>query len=50
MPGVNLESVDALLKDKTRTPGTPPIPPEKNRLFQCVCQEQPKDTSRWTAG
>jgi hypothetical protein len=41
--------VESLLKDKTRKPGTPPIPPElKNRLSQCVCQEKPKDSTHWS--
>jgi transposase len=41
--------VESLLKDKTRKPGTPPIPPEvKNRLSQFVCQEKPKDATHWS--
>jgi transposase len=41
--------VESLLQDKTRKPGTPPIPPElKNRLSQCVCQEKPKDSTHWS--
>jgi transposase len=59
--GINLNSVsnyvkryneggiEALLKDKTRKPGTAPIQAEvKDRLTRFVCQEKPKDMTHWS--
>jgi transposase len=59
--GINLNSVsnhvrrynegglEALLCDKTRKPGTEPIPEKvKDRLTQFVCQEKPKDATHWS--
>jgi len=59
--GINLNSVsnyvkrynegglEALLKDKTRKPGTAPIPSEaKDKLIRFVCQEKPKDGTHWS--
>jgi len=45
----NEGGVEALLKDKTRKPGTAPITVEvKNRLTRFVCQEKPKDGTHWS--
>jgi len=45
----NAGGVEALLKDKTRKPGTAPIPAEvKDRLICFVCQEKPKDMTHWS--
>jgi transposase len=59
--GINLNSVsnyvkryndggvEALLKDKTRKPGTAPITTEvKDELTRFVCQEKPKDGTHWS--
>jgi hypothetical protein len=41
--------VEALLKDKTRKPGTVPITTEvKDHLTRFVCQEKPKDGTHWS--
>lgn len=41
--------IEALLRDKTRKPGTEPIPEHvKNRLVQFVCQEKPKNETHWS--
>ena len=45
----NEGGVEALLKDKTRKPGTAPIPSEaKDRLTRFVCQEKPQDGTHWS--
>jgi len=45
----NEGGVEALLKDKTRKPGTAPIQPEaKDKLTRFVCQEKPKDGTHWS--
>jgi len=45
----NEGGVEALLKDKTRKPGTAPIPAEvKDQLTRFVCQEKPKDGTHWS--
>ena len=45
----NSGGVEALLKDKTRKPGTAPIPTAlKDELTQFVCQERPKDGTHWS--
>jgi len=45
----NAGGVEALLKDKTRKPGTAPIPAEvKDRLTCFACQEKPKDMTHWS--
>ena len=45
----NAGGVEALLKDKTRKPGTAPIPAEvQERLICFVCQEKPKDMTHWS--
>jgi len=41
--------IEALLCDKTRKPGTAPIPVNiKNKLVQFVCQKKPKNETHWT--
>jgi transposase len=45
----NSGGLEALLCDKTRKPGTEPIPEQvKNKLVQFVCQEKPKDGTHWS--
>jgi len=45
----NAGGVEALLKDKTRKPGTAPVPTEvKDRLTCFACQEKPKDMTHWS--
>jgi transposase len=45
----NEGGIEALLRDKTRKPGTPPIPQAlKDRLTQFVCQEKPNDATHWS--
>ena len=45
----NEGGVEALLKDKTRKPGTAPIPSEaKDRLTRFVCQEKPQNGTHWS--
>jgi transposase len=41
--------IEALLCDKTRKPGTEPIPEEvKNKLVQFVCQVKPEHETHWS--
>lgn len=45
----NAGGLDSLLCDKTRKPGTSPIPDEvKNKLVQYVCQNKPKNETHWS--
>ena len=45
----NAGGVEALLQDKTRKPGTPPIPAAaKDELTRFVCQEKPRDGTHWS--
>ena len=45
----NNGGIEALLRDKTRKPGTDPIPEKvKNKLIQFVCQEKPKHETHWS--
>jgi DDE superfamily endonuclease/Homeodomain-like domain len=43
------EGVDALLRDKTRPPGTPPVPPATvAKVLALTCAEPPGETTHWT--
>lgn len=43
------EGVDGLLRDKTRKPGTPPIPaPVVSRIVALTCSEPPGAVTHWT--
>jgi transposase len=45
----NNGGIESLLRDKTRKPGTEPIPDEiKNKIIQFVCQEKPKNETHWS--
>ena len=45
----NEGGLEALLRDKTRKPGTEPIAEEiKKKLVQFVCQEKPKHETHWS--
>ena len=45
----NNGGIEALLCDKTRKPGTKPIPEEvKNKLVQFVCQVKPEHETHWS--
>ena len=42
--------IDALLKDKTRKPGTEPISQELiNEVIQIACNEKPKNETHWSS-
>ena len=43
------EGVSGLLRDKTRPPGTPPLPPETvARVVAMTCAEPPGEATHWT--
>lgn len=43
------KGVDGLLRDKTRKPGTPPIPPETvAQVIEKTCQPPPHEATHWT--
>ncbi len=43
------EGVDGLLRDKTRPPGKPPLPPETvERVVTLTCSEAPGEATHWT--
>jgi transposase len=45
----NEGGIEALLRDKTRKPGTEPISAKiKNNIVQFVCQEKPKNETHWS--
>lgn len=45
----NEGGLDALLQDRSRRSGTPPIPEElKNKLIEKVCHERPRDGTHWS--
>jgi transposase len=45
----NEGGIEALLRDKTRKPGTAPISVKvQNKLVQFVCQEKPKYEAHWS--
>ena len=45
----NNGGIEALLCDKTRKPGTEPIPEEvKNKLVRFVCQVKPEHETHWS--
>ncbi len=45
----NEGGIESLLRDKTRKPGTEPIPETvKNKLVQFVCQNKPEHETHWS--
>src|SRR6476646_1615541 len=44
------EGVEGLLRDKTRPPGKPPVPPETvAQVLAITCSEPPGEVTHWTA-
>jgi transposase len=45
----NTGGLDALIRDKTRKPGKPPVSEEKKReICRIACSEKPKDETHWS--